>query len=139
MDIPEFIKYAKQTWANKPSYASPITAERLNHIEQGIATNNQLLKELIEATTQLNSDITMIYAIEVKDLNNPPPAFILNTTVNPEGMPNLNGNACLVIQQNPGSTVYTAQLAFSFGTSKIAIRYKRTSDWTAWQYFTASS
>lgn len=56
MNIPEFIEYAKQNWFNKPSKTTPITAERLNHIEEGIATNNKLLKELIEATTQLNSD-----------------------------------------------------------------------------------
>ena len=57
MNIPEFIEYAKQNWLNKPSKTTPITAERLNHIEEGIATNNKLLKELIEATTQLNSNL----------------------------------------------------------------------------------
>lgn len=62
MNIPEFIEYAKQHWFNKPSKTTPITAERLNHIEEGIATNNKLLKELIEATTQLNSDIIILKA-----------------------------------------------------------------------------
>lgn len=81
----------------------------------------------------------MTYATGVKDLNNPPPAFILNTDTNPKGMPNLSGNACLVIQQNPSSTTYKSQLAFSFGASKIAIRCKQDSGWTAWRYFTASS
>lgn len=66
MNIPEFIEYAKQNWFNKPSKTTPITAERLNHIEEGIATNNKLLKELIEATTQLNSDLTVLNAKEIQ-------------------------------------------------------------------------
>ena len=60
------------------------------------------------------------------DLNNPPGAFILNTTVEPVGLPSYLGcNGCVVIQQNPGSKEYFAQLAFSFGADLIAIRRKR--------------
>lgn len=72
------------------------------------------------------------------DLNNPPKAFILNTGVDPVGNPSLGGNGCVVIQQNPGVSAYTAQLAFSFGSDKIAIRRKKErGNWTDWKYFTA--
>ena len=72
------------------------------------------------------------------DLDNPPTAFILNTGTNPVGLPkSLGSNGCLVIQHNPGSE-YTAQLAFSFGSYKIAIRIKQKGEWSDWKYFTAS-
>lgn len=85
----------------------------------------------------LNSN--KIYANNVVDLNNPPKYAILNTNVNPIGLPSgLGSNGCLVIQQNVGVGNYTAQLAFSFGSDKIAIRRKsNTSSWTEWKYFTA--
>ena len=72
------------------------------------------------------------------DLNNPPKAFILNTAVEPVGLPDLGSNGCIVIQ-SPGNAEYSAQLAFSFGADKIAIRRKREGgDWTSWKYFEAS-
>lgn len=75
----------------------------------------------------------------VTDLNNPPRCAILNTSTNPIGLPKLGGsNGCLVIQQNQGFGNYTAQLAFSFGADKVAIRRKfGTDSWSEWKYFTA--
>ena len=74
----------------------------------------------------------------VKDLNNPPKSFILQTTTEPIGYPvELTGNACVVLQQNPGREVYTAQVAFSFGSNKIAIRRKaHINEWSDWAYIT---
>ena len=84
-----------------------------------------------------NSNRFSIYEKQVSDLDNPPAAFILNTDINPKGLPELDGNGCCVIQHNPGSKTYTAQLAFSFGCEKIAIRMKKTDSWSAWKYFSA--
>ena len=80
-----------------------------------------------------------IYVNNVTDLNNTPNYAILNTNVNPIGLPSgLKSNGCLVIQQNLGKGNYSAQLAFSFGSDKIAIRRKcNTNNWTEWKYFTA--
>lgn len=73
----------------------------------------------------------------MEDLNSPPSAFILNSQNNPVGLPDLNGNSCLVIQQNPGGE-WSSQLAFSFGSDKIAIRRKfGSTNWSDWKYFTA--
>ena len=75
----------------------------------------------------------------VTDLNNPPRCAILNTGIDPIGKPSeLFSNGCLVIQQNRGIGNYAAQLAFSFGSDKIAIRRKSGTDsWSEWKYFTA--
>ena len=96
-------------------------------------------KNVVGAINELNSNSKKIYANNITDLNNPPNYVILNTNVNPIGLPSgLMSNGCLVIQQNSGAGKYTAQLAFSFGSDKIAIRRKSGTDsWSEWKYFTA--
>lgn len=95
-------------------------------------------KTILGAINELNSNNFSIYKKDVSDLDNPPSAFILNTGVNPKGLPNFDhGNGCCVIQHNPGNRIYTAQLAFSFGSDKIAIRRKKNGDWSDWAYFLA--
>lgn len=94
-------------------------------------------KTIIGALNTLNSDRFSIYEKQVSDLDNPPAAFILNTGINPKGLPELSSNGCCVIQHNPGSKTYTAQLAFSFGCEKIAIRTKKSTSWSNWKYFSA--
>ena len=94
-------------------------------------------KTIIGALNTLNSDRFSIYEKQVSDLDNPPAAFILNTGINPKGLPELSSNGCCVIQHNPGSETYTAQLAFSFGCEKIAIRTKKSTSWSNWKYFSA--
>ena len=94
-------------------------------------------KTVIGAINALNSDRFSIYEKQVSDLDNPPAAFILNTGINPKGLPELSSNGCCVIQHNPGGKAYTAQLAFSFGCEKIAIRTKKSTSWSNWKYFSA--
>ena len=94
-------------------------------------------KTIIGALNTLNSDRFSIYEKQVSDLDNPPAAFILNTGINPKGLPELSSNGCCVLQHNPGSETYTAQLAFSFGCEKIAIRTKKSDSWSNWKYFSA--
>lgn len=79
-----------------------------------------------------------IYVNNITDLNNPPKCPILDTKINPIGLPSgLESNACFVIQQNLGTGNYTAQLAFSFRHDKIAIRRKSNTDsWTEWKFKT---
>lgn len=100
-------------------------------------TLDQGTKTLPAALNELNSNRFSICEKDVSDLDNPPAAFILNTGINPKGLPELDSNGCCVIQHNPGNEIYTAQLAFSFGCEKIAIRTKKTDSWSAWKYFSA--
>ena len=80
--------------------------------------------------------------VGVKDLDNPPNAFILQT--NPDaGIPGfptgIGGNTALVIQLFPGRDTFAAQLAVGFRHDRLAIRRKYDSpNWSAWKYFTAS-
>lgn len=107
-------------------------------VSEGISQLDTTNKTIPGAINELNSN-SKIYVSNVTDLNNPPNYAILNTTVNPIGLPSeLMSNGCLVIQQNLGEGNYAAQLAFSFGSDKIAIRRKKnTGSWTEWKYFTA--
>lgn len=98
--------------------------------------SKQLLWELFFRIS--NSKGSQIVATGINDIDNPPIAIILRTTVNPVGLPEgLGSNGCIVIQQNPNNA-FNCQLAFSFGSDKIAIRRKRNSNvWTDWKYFSA--
>lgn len=72
------------------------------------------------------------------DLDDPPLAFILITGINPKGNPSLGANGCIVFQQNPQNKSYNCQLAFSFGSNKLAIRRKNGgTTWSEWKYFIA--
>jgi hypothetical protein len=108
-------------------------------VSEGISQLDTTNKTIPGAINELNSNSKKIYANNITDLNNPPNYVILNTNVNPIGLPSgLRSNGCLVIQQNSGAGKYTAQLAFSFGSDKIAIRRKSGTDsWSEWKYFTA--
>ena len=66
-----------------------------------------------------NSKGSQIVATGINDLDSPPNAIILRTTVNPVGLPEgLGGNGCIVIQQNPNNA-FNCQLAFSFEVIRL--------------------
>lgn len=125
------VTFAKKLWKDATSGGTPITAAELNRMEGGI-------NDCATQINRLGDSVSRVYAIEVKDLDNPPEAHILITSTTPKGFPSqLGGNACIVIQQNITNTTYTAQLAFGFGSNNIAIRRKNgTAIWTDWKYVT---
>lgn len=41
-----FIEYVKQLWKNGPNGGTPWSASRLNHMEEGIKANNEMISEL---------------------------------------------------------------------------------------------
>lgn len=127
------VTFAKKLWKDKVGGNTPITAAELNRMEGGI-------NDCATQINKLGNSVSRVYAMEVNDLDNPPTALILNTSPDPKGFPSkLGGNSCIVIQQNFGDKTYSAQLAFGFGSDKIAIRNKRNgSNWTDWKYVTLS-
>lgn len=145
-DADSLMIYDAAAKANKLSPFSGIwnwiVGKLTNAVISNLQTSNQTvigaLNELSRNKVGQN-EIDNAYINDVKDLNNPPRAFILNTGKNPIGLPpQLHSNGCLVIQHNPHNNLYTAQLAFSFGSDKIAIRRKYGTDsWSEWKYFTA--
>ncbi len=102
-----------------------------------ITGKNNIVEAVNDLTRKVGGESPYtIFAMNVSDLNNPPYAFILQTSPNPAGMPDIGSNSCLVIQQNPGS-VWLGQFAFSYNGSKMAIRGKQNGVWTEWKYITA--
>lgn len=51
--ISEFAEYVKQAWKNKPNVSSPLNADRLNYIEDGIENNSNKIKEIVPAVNEL--------------------------------------------------------------------------------------
>lgn len=127
------VTFAKKLWKDKVGGNTPITAAELNRMEGGI-------NDCATQINKLGDSVSQVYAINVNDLDNPPAALILNTSTVTKGYPSqFGGNSCLVLQHNIGNSTYRAQLAFGFGSDKIAIRRKNGSaNWTDWKYVTLS-
>ena len=58
-----FIEYVKQIWKNGPSGGTPWSATRLNHMEDGIKANNDMISEL-------NSNISVLRCYGAVQSNN---------------------------------------------------------------------
>ena len=55
--ISEFVEYVKQAWKNKPNISSPLNADRLNHMEDGIENNSKKIKEIVPAVNELTENM----------------------------------------------------------------------------------
>ena len=57
--------YEKQIWKDLPDETTPITAERLNHLEDGVFENDTQLSKILEALGLNNDtyDSTKTYAV----------------------------------------------------------------------------
>ncbi len=51
MTLDGFKEYSRQTWKNSPDTTTPINANRLNHIEEGIQGNSDSLKGVIDSVS----------------------------------------------------------------------------------------
>lgn len=58
--ISEFIEYVRQIWKNKPNSSSPLNADHLNHMEDGIENNSKKIKELVPAVNELTEKRKLI-------------------------------------------------------------------------------
>jgi hypothetical protein len=59
-----FIEYVKQLWKNGPNGGTPWSASRLNHMEEGIKANNEMISEL-------NSNLSNVsYVSNLINVNN---------------------------------------------------------------------
>ena len=73
MKINGFVVYVKQLWKNKPDTSTPLSAERLLHIEDGIKGNSDAIEKLAEAVvSQIINDpdkiasMAALYAVNQK-------------------------------------------------------------------------
>ena len=63
--------YTKQTWANLPSKTTPINADRLNHMEQGIYDNDQNKVDKVAGKGLSTNDYTTTEKNKLSGLNAP--------------------------------------------------------------------
>lgn len=73
-----FIEYVKQIWKNGPSGSTPWSAARLNHLEDGIKNNNDMIRELSGNITTTCENAIITYAPALA-LINIMPASLINT------------------------------------------------------------
>lgn len=91
MTINGFIAYVKQLWKNKPDTSTPLSADRLTHLENGIKGNSDAIEKLAAAViNQITNDpnkiasMAALYSVkqaldttnnnlgkQISDLNNP--------------------------------------------------------------------
>lgn len=73
-----FIQYIKQAWKAGTSGGTPISPDRLNHMEDGIKNNNDMISELNNNTTTTYENAIITYAPALA-LVNIMPAKLTNT------------------------------------------------------------
>lgn len=76
MIIDGFAAYVKQLWKNKPDTSTPLSADRLSHIESGVKGNSDAIEELAAAVvSQIVNDpdkiasMAAVYAVNQKAEN----------------------------------------------------------------------
>lgn len=100
-------------------------------------TLQKVIKEFVDALEKAEHDIFYAVHYQVMDLDNPPESILLRTSVGCKGLPTqLGGNNCVVLQFPGGK--YSGQLALSFASYQLALRYRfGTTQWTSWKFLTA--
>lgn len=73
-----FIEYVKQIWKNGPSGSTPWSAARLNHLEDGIKNNNDMIRELSGNITTTCKNVIITY-VSALALINIMPDKLINT------------------------------------------------------------
>ena len=73
MKLSNFAAYVKQAWKNKPDTSTPLSAERLRHIEDGIKGNSDAIEAIAAAVVnQIVNDpdkiasMAALYAVNQK-------------------------------------------------------------------------
>lgn len=68
--ISEFVEYVKQAWKNKPNVSSPLNADSLNHMEDGIENNSKKIKETVTAVNELTENLIKYELITITTTSN---------------------------------------------------------------------
>lgn len=57
MSLTGFLSYSRVNWQQSPSKSTPLSAANLNTMDAGIKNNNDMISNLRDEVTQLNSNI----------------------------------------------------------------------------------
>lgn len=77
MSLTGFLSYSRVNWQQSPSKSTPLSAANLNVMDAGIKNNNDMIGNLRDEVTQLNSDIE--FSTLVRKAKNLEPNTDLNT------------------------------------------------------------
>lgn len=61
MSLTGFLSYSRVNWQQSPSKSTPLSAANLNAMDAGIKNNNDMISNLRDEVTQLNSNIEIKY------------------------------------------------------------------------------
>ena len=71
--LSDFVKYVKQYWHDRPDKSTPLNADRLNHIENGIEANANAIDEIANAVVsnivndpEKIASMAAVYALQEK-------------------------------------------------------------------------
>lgn len=88
MSLTGFLSYSRVNWQQSPSKSTPLSAANLNVMDAGIKNNNDMISNIRDEITQLNSNINFSYLVKkAKDLQ--PKSDLNNITAS--GIYYLNG------------------------------------------------
>lgn len=129
MTISGFASYVKQLWKNKPDTSTPLSAERLLHIEEGIKGNSDAIEALAAAVvSQIVNDpekiasMAALYAVNQKAEN--AIAKIGDTSKLPSGAADV---VAAITQQN--SNLNTLIKVVSATSPKLSIKANEGRQW----------
>lgn len=61
MSLTGFLSYSRVNWQQSPSKSTPLSAANLNAMDAGIKNNNDMISNLRDEVTQLNSNMTLLF------------------------------------------------------------------------------
>lgn len=79
MSLTGFLSYSRVNWQQSPSKSTPLSAANLNIMDAGIKNNNDMISNLRDEVTQLNSNIE--FSTLVNKAKNLEPNTDLNTII----------------------------------------------------------
>lgn len=106
MSLTGFLSYSRVNWQQSPSKSTPWNATNLNVMDAGIKNNNDMISNLRDEVTQLNSNIDFSYLVKKakdlqpkSDLNNITASGIYYMSGEPEwlNVPSSNVTNCYLI------------------------------------------
>lgn len=122
------MSYEKQTWEDLPSQTSPFSAERMNHIEEGInEINNKMHNYLAKTNDSKFDDVSQIIG---NDFQEKKVYVITNEPVN-DGNYIQNGSTHTVIGSERTNQQYGYQLSLSYNGIKFRTKFDNV--WNSWE------
>lgn len=149
MIISNFVAYVKQAWKNKPDTSTPLSAERLQHQEEGIKGNSDAIEKIAEAVvSQIVNDpnkiasMAALYAVnqkigDVANLPNEAADVVTAITQQNSNFETLNGKFDFgSVVKFKLETISNKQLILIFMVSDVALfRLHFTETQIAFQYY----